>query len=272
MPRTLSGLKTGEFDTIDVSESISTHNLQTTGQFSHTGSTPAQFDTLQVGNDGDSGVRLTVNGNISCGAMTTTGLEANLSFQHATATAPSSHIYNGASTRSIDFGKLTLTKGGATAGLYAPLSSDNQTIDIPETPIPSTAVASLTHAANQSFTVDESATLISSGFGLSLSPASSTSYLVEVQFWCENDTSNSEVLTVSLTQSKSSASSVHDSAMVFEGKASKALIVYRKVLTLGAGSHEVGLAFNIEDDDDGNNCLIYYGGDYPDIVMSAQPL
>ena len=60
--------------------------------------------------------------------------------------------------------------------------------------------------------------------------------------------------------------------MVFEGKASKALIVYRKVLTLGAGSHEVGLAFNIEDDDDGNNCLIYYGGDYPDIVMSAQPL
>ena len=95
---------------------------------------------------------------------------------------------------------------------------------------------------------------------------------MEVQFWCENDTTDSETLTVSLTQSKTSTSSVHDSSMVFEAKRSKALIVYRKVLALSAGSHEIGLAFITEDDGDGDNCLIYYGGEYPDIVMSAQPL
>ena len=275
MPRTLSGLKTGEFDTIDVSDSINTQNLQTTGQFSHTGSAPAEFDTMTVGPPGGSGVKLTVNGNIACSQMTTTGLEADLTFQHTGDTATAANTYDGGTARSIDFGKLTLTKGGATVGQYEPLSASDTTLNIPETSIPAFPVsyhASLTHASAQSFSVDETATLISSGFGITLTPATSTSYLVEVQSWCENDTSNSETLTLTLTQSKTSAAAAHDSSAVFEGKVSKALVVYRKVLTLSAGTHHIGLAFNTEDDDNGDNCLIYYGGEYPDVVMTAQPL
>jgi hypothetical protein len=301
MPRTLSGLKTGEFDTIDVSESINTHNLQTTGQFSHTGSTPAEFDTMTVGPDGGSGVKLTVNGNIACSQMTTTGLEAELTFQHTGDTATAAHTYNGGTARSIDFGKLTLTKGGATVGQYLPLSASDTTLNIPETSIPAlealtvkhrdgTAnvsydgtvartihiprlqVASLTSGSTVAFNIPETAAVISSGFGITLAPAASTSYLIEVQCWCENNTTNSETITLVLSQSKTGASPVHASHLVFEGKAAHNLVVFRKVLTLAAGTHQVGLAFHTEDDGDGDNCHVYYGGEYPDVVMTAHPL
>jgi hypothetical protein len=274
MPRTLSGLRTGEFDTIDVSDSINTQNLQTTGLFSHTGSVPAQFDKMSVGPADSTDTNLVVTGAVSCGGLTTAGLASSVKFQNVGSAATAAQTYDGGADRTIEFAKLTLSKGGQTLGPYSVLGAD-QTLTIPETSIPAFPVsyhASLTNASVQSFSVDETATLISSGFGLTLTPSASTSYLVEVQCWCENDTSNSETLTLTLTQSKTSAAAAHDSSAVFEGKGSKALVVYRKVLALSAGTHQIGLAFNTEDDDNGDNCLVYYGGEYPDVVMTAQPL
>ena len=48
MPRSLSGLKTGDFDTLEVSDKITAQDLETQGQFTHTGPT-LQFATLKVG-------------------------------------------------------------------------------------------------------------------------------------------------------------------------------------------------------------------------------
>ena len=96
MPRTLSGIKDAEFDTLTVSEALTTQDLETQGTFSHTGLAPAQFDTLNVGSDGDTGVKMTVYGNIACSQITTTGLEAELKFQNQGSTATAQHTYNGA--------------------------------------------------------------------------------------------------------------------------------------------------------------------------------
>ena len=122
--------------------------------------------------------------------------------------------------------------------------STEQTIHIPRL-----GASSLTNGSAQSFNVPESAALISSGFGISLAPAASTSYLVEVQCWCENSTANSETITLVLSKSKSSASLAHASRLVYEGKQQHKLVVFRTVLTLAAGSHEIGLAFKTESRD-----------------------
>ena len=46
MGRSLSGIKSGEFDTLEVSDKVTVNDLETQGVFSHTGSTPAEFDKL----------------------------------------------------------------------------------------------------------------------------------------------------------------------------------------------------------------------------------
>ena len=48
MPRSLSGLKTGDFDTLEVSDKITAQDLETQGQSTHTGPT-LLFATLKVG-------------------------------------------------------------------------------------------------------------------------------------------------------------------------------------------------------------------------------
>ena len=80
MPRSLSGVKTGDFDTLEVSDKITAQDLETQGSFSHTGSTPAEFDQLTVGTSPANEGLLTVNGSIACGSISSTGLEAPLTF------------------------------------------------------------------------------------------------------------------------------------------------------------------------------------------------
>ena len=79
MPRSLSGVRSGEFDTIEVTEKMTAQDLETQGRVSHLGNDAAEFRNLQVGTDVGVGANtglLTVHGNIACSNITTNGLEA----------------------------------------------------------------------------------------------------------------------------------------------------------------------------------------------------
>jgi hypothetical protein len=161
---------------------------------------------------------------------------------------------------------LTLKQGTATLGTY---STTDTTITVPTPPRPT--MASLTHSSDQSATVSETTTLLMSGYGLTLTPTASTSYLIEVQVFVQNSTANnnSEELTLTLTTDTESVSNHHAADTIFFAKSGKQLLKYQTVLTLASGTHEVGLAFHMEDDDDGNNVSLLFGGDFPDVIMSA---
>ena len=74
MGRSLSGIKSGEFDTLEVTDKMTANDLETQGVFTHTGSTPAEFDRMTVGTAPANEGLLTVNGNIACSAISTSGL------------------------------------------------------------------------------------------------------------------------------------------------------------------------------------------------------
>ena len=276
MPRSLSGVRSGEFDTIEVTEKMTAQDLETTGRFQHTAddaNLPAEFSYLNIGETGDTGVRLKVFGNLEVtGATTTSGLEAALTFKASDGTVL--ERYDGGSTKDFQLpaptapSTLTIKQGTTTLGTYDTTGSDT-TITIPTPPRPT--VASLTHSSDQSATVTETTTLLMSGYGLTLTPTASTSYLIEVQVFGQNSTANndSEELTLTLTTDTESVSNHHAADTIFFAKSGKQLLKYQTVLTLVSGTHEVGLAFHTEDDDDGNNVSLLFGGDFPDVIMSA---
>ena len=74
---------------------------------------------------------------------------------------------------------------------------------------------------------------------------------------------------LTLTTSRTSAAYSHAEDIVFVGKAEQHLVQYKKVLTLSSGTHQVGIAVKEDDSYDGNNMSIKYGGDFPDLMMSA---
>ena len=298
MPRSLSGVREGEFDTIEVTEKMTTSDLETTGRFQHTANDanrPAEFSYLNIGETGDTGVRLRVFGSLEVtGATTTSGLEAALTFKDSDGTVietydggevkdfqlptpatPSTltfkdsngsvlETYNGSSTKDFQLpatSTLTLQHGSTSVGTY---STADQTLTIPRT-----VVASLTKSDSNGVVVGESTVLLQSGFGFTLTPTATTSYLIQVQVYVDNSTANNEELTLTLTNDTESFNNHHIADTIFFGKSGKQLINYRTVLTLSSGTHEVGLAFHTEDDNDGNNVYLLFGGDYPDVVMSA---
>ena len=200
------------------------------------------------------------------------GIEKTVTFSLADGTT---RTYNGSADINVSAAEmtpaqtapstLTVTKGGAAYQTYD--TTVDRAIDIPTVPQP--VVASLTHASDQSVVVTETLTLLMSGFGVTLTPTTTTAYLIEVQLFADESTGNSEELKVTLTQDTSNTSAQHASHTVFFEKNVKQLISYRTVLTLASGTHEVGLAFNTEPDNDNNAARLLFGGDYPDVVMSA---
>ena len=315
MPRSLSGVRSGEFDTIEVTEKVTAQDLETQGKitaqdletqgsFSHTGATAPLFSTLRIGQnpaEPAGSVVLKVDGDISCANFVTTGIEHTLAFTLADGvttktydgsadvtltatemtpapTTPSTltvtrggnsyQSYDTLADTAIDIPvlpTLTLKQGTTTLGTY---STADTTITVPTPPRPT--VASLTHSSNQAFDVTETTTLLMSGYGLTLTPTASTSYLIEVQVFVRNATAHSEELTLTLTDDTESVSNHHTAHTIFLNKiASKQLLKYQTVLTLASGTHEVGLAFHTEDDDDGNNITLVFGGVFPDVIMSA---
>lgn len=277
MPRSLSGVRSGEFDTIEVTEKMTAHDLETQGSFSHTGTTAPHFQKLKLGQTPDEpegSVRLVIDGDMKCSNFVTTGIEKTVTFSLADG---STKTYNGSADVTLSASEmtptpttpstLTITQGGATLGTYD-TSAPGPTINIPSPP-PSPIVASLTHSSDQSVAVSETPTLLMSGFGVTLTPTASTNYLIEVQLFAEESSGNNEELTLTLTQDTSNTNAQHASHTVFFEKNVKQLISYRTVLTLSSGTHEVGLAFNTEPDNDSNAARLLFGGDYPDVVMSA---
>ena len=301
MPRSLSGLKTGDFDTLEVSDKITAQDLETQGQFTHTGPT-LQFTTLKVGAEGVldpvSPDVLRIAGGVNCGAITTTGLGAGL-----TVTLPdgTSSVYNGGAAVAVTIPSsqtltvlqggstlgaydtttdqtitipapaalrtLTLQQGAATLGTFDPGGGSNQSIAIPT---PNTVLTStLTSATARTVNVNDAPSLVHSGFGFSLGtlPAN-TKVKVDVQMCVSNPTSSTEEFFVALTTSKTSLVTNYVRKFVKKLKPSDLKIVrFSAVLTL-TGASSIGLAVDTKDVEYG--VVVQYGGDFPDVIMTAE--
>ena len=143
-----------------------------------------------------------------------------------------------------------------------------KTIHVPRTLISSTSAG----ASATSFDVSDAPGLVVSGFGVFFAalPTDST-VLVDVQLWIENDSGSEEEFFIALTKSKTNlATGNHTRQVVWKGAPNTgALVQYRAVLTL-SGSNEIGLAIDTKDAE--SNTFVYYGGDHPAIMMTAQVL
>ena len=281
MPRSLSGLKTGDFDTLEVS-----------GDFQHTGSTPAGFSGLactglvQFSGDG--------------------ALEEKVTFT----TSEGSLVYDGSASVSVtipplpaDDKTLTVTQGSANLGTYNPTSSSaDVTIAVPPFPVPEvltlkydpgpgsttydTAVARtvyipvpqtvcLQHSAEQGVPVLETEALLFSTFGLTFTPPVTQKYLIEVQLTLQNNsTTDAEQVTLSLPSSLTSVASPLATDIIFVEKSTTQLVQYKTVITLVGGSAvNIGLALKSETEVATTDLAkVLFGGPYPDIVMAATPV
>lgn len=155
-------------------------------------------------------------------------------------------------------------RDGGAISTYDPYSASTLNVKIPRT-----IVTSQHPDDEESTQVTSTSTILNSDFGLELTPTATSHYLIEVQMWVANTSSHSEDLTVTLTTSRTATGYSHAEQIVYIGKAVQHLVQYKKVLTLSAGTHQVGIAVNSETDYDGDNIYIKYGGDYPDLMMSA---
>ena len=335
MPRTLSGLKTGEFDTLEVSDLF-----ELRGQMIHSGADAPRFALLKVGTnppDPTASTVLSVDGDIKCtGIVSSDGslLDQPLTFSRTSGTnwtedivydggtaltvkipSPNTLTINQGSsalgtydttadaTITIPINTLTVTQGSSTLGTYD--TTANSTIDIPEPEEPdsprtltvqqgaapamntydTTADVTITipkiyydvlgGSGSSSADIGYTASLLSSGFGVSLtSLPSSSKVLVEVQMYLDNsDTYSDHVFYLNLTQSKTSASSVHDREFVAAIPSSKITLVrYSKVLTL-SGNVDIGLAMDLSTYPyPGSTIVSRWGGLYPDLLMTATVL
>ena len=280
MPRSLSGVKSGVFDTLEVSETVQlsdlhtsgkivAQDLETQGSFSHTGSTPAEFDQLTVGTSPANEGLLTVNGSIACGSISSTGLEAPLTF---TLPDDSTVVYNGGTARAVTipapvslptFRSLTLKHGQTTVGTFDPVGATNASLVVPRS-----LTATLTSATTQTVNVNDSPSLVHSGFGLSLGTlASNTKVKVDVQMCLSNPTSSTEEFFVALTTSKTSHATnyVRKFAKMLKPDDLK-IVRFSAMLTL-SGTANIGLAVDTKDEDYG--VVVQYGGDFPDVILTA---
>ena len=281
MPRSLSGLKTGDFDSLDVS-----------GDFQHTGSTPAGFSGLActglVQFSGDGALQEKVT-------FTTNGVD---------------QIYDGSASISVPIPPLpsadktlTVTQGSATLGTYNPTSSSaDVTINVPPVPVPKvltltydpgigvttydTTVArtvyipvpqtvSLQHSSQQTVAVTETETLLFSTFGLTFTPPVTQKYLIEVQMTLQNNSAtDAEQVTLSLSPSLTSVGSPLATDLIFVAKNTTQLVQYKTVITLAAGSAiNIGLTLKSETEVATSDLAkVLFGGSYPDIVMVATPV
>ena len=282
MPRSLSGVREGEFDTIEVTEKmtaqdvetqgkITAQDLETQGSFSHTGTTAPLFSTLKVGQNPTEpagSVVLRVDGDISCANFVTTGIEHTLTF--TLADGVTTKTYDGSTdvtltatemTPTTTPSTLTLKHGSSTVGTY---STSNQTLTIPR-PV----TATLTHSTPQTIAIDDAPVLLMSGYGLTLSNlASNTKVKVDVQAWISNSTSTLEEIFLALTTSKTSHASNYVRELFWEADPSEqGLATYSKVLTL-SGTVNIGLALDSKDNAF-SGLEVRLGGIYPDVLMTA---
>ena len=153
MPRSLSGVREGEFDTIEVTEKITAQDvetqgkitaqdLETQGSFLHTGATAPLFNTLKVGENPTEpagSVVLRVDGDISCANFVTTGIEHTLTF--TLADGVTTKTYDGSTDVTLTATEmtpaggpstLTVTRGGNSYQSYD--TTADRTIDIPVLP------------------------------------------------------------------------------------------------------------------------------------------
>ena len=267
--RTLSGLKTGEFDTLDVTDKMTAQDLETQGSFAHTGATPAEFDKLTVGTVPANSGLLTVHGNIACSTISTTGLEAPLTFNLSDG---SSTVYNGGVSRTVaipaaltlpTFRTLTLKHGATTIGTFDPVGAASTSLVV-RRPV----TARLTHATAQTVNVNDAPALVSSGFGVSLAALpSNTTVKVDVQMCVSNPTSSTEELFVALTTSKTSHAANHVRKFLRKSAPDDVAVAhFSAVLTL-SGTANIGLAVDTKDEEYG--VVVQYGGDFPDVILTA---
>ena len=267
MGRSLSGIKSGEFDTLEVSDKVTANDLETQGAFSHTGSTPAEFDQLTVGTAPANEGLLTVNGNIACSAITTTGLEAPLTFNLSDG---STTVYNGGTSRSVTipaslptFRTMTLKHGLTTIGTFDPVGGSS-----PSLVVPRSLTATLTSDTAQTANVNDTPALLHSGFGLSLGTlASNTKVKVDVQMCVSNPTSSTEEFFVALTTSKTSAASEYVRTFAKKLNPDDLKIVQLSAMLTLSGTVNIGVAVDTKDEEYG--VVVQYGGDFPDVLLTA---
>ena len=267
MPRSLSGVKTGEFDTLEVSDKMTANDLETQGVFTHTGSTPAEFDRMTVGTATANEGLLTVNGNIACSAISTSGLEAPLTF---TLSDGSTTVYNGGTARSVTipaslptFRTMTLKHGLTTVGTFDPVGGSS-----PSLVVPRSLTATLTSDTTQTTNVNDTPALLHSGFGLSLGTlASNTKVKVDVQMCVSNPTSSTEEFFVALTTSKTSAASEYVRTFAKKLNPDDLKIVQLSAMLTLSGTVNIGVAVDTKDEEYG--VVVQYGGDFPDVILTA---
>ena len=175
---------------------------------------------------------------------------------------------------------LKIFQGSTLKGTYTPTAATAQSITV-DAPVPQTypQCATLTNSATQTFTIPEpdgyynQSNLIYSGFGLTLGPSPTGSYLFEISFFVDSHPTISETLTAELTQSKTNSDSTYATGIVYLGKGNeKMTVMWRTVVAHSSGTRNYGLGFMVEDDSDGDQIDILFGGTYPDVVMSARPV
>ena len=267
MPRSLSGVKSGEFDTLEVSDKMTANDLEMQGVFTHTGSTPAEFDRMTVGTATANEGLLTVNGNIACSAISTSGLEAPLTF---TLSDGSTTVYNGGTARSVTipaslptFRTMTLKHGLTTVGTFDPVGGSS-----PSLVVPRSLTATLTHATAQTVNINDSPSLLSSGFGLSLGTlASNTRVKVDIQMCVSNPTSSTEEFFVALTTSKTSFASHHVRKFFHRSPPDDIATAHFSALLTLSGTVNIGVAVDTKDEEYG--VVVQYGGDFPDVILTA---
>jgi hypothetical protein len=154
MPRSLSGVRSGEFDTIEVTEKmtaqdletqgkITAQDLETQGSFSHMGATAPLFSTLKLGPEPEEpqgNVRLVIDGDFKCSNLVTTGIEKTVTF--TLADGVTTKTYDGSADVTLTATemtptpttpkKLTVTRGGNSYKSYNTLA--DTTINIPVLP------------------------------------------------------------------------------------------------------------------------------------------
>eukprot|EP01045_Picozoa_sp_COSAG04_P022232 COSAG04_NODE_2482_length_4041_cov_4.531710_6_plen_286_part_00 len=282
MPRTLSGLVTGEFDDIEVQ-----------GSFKVTSHHPAEFQHLVIGDEAEESGLLVVNGNIDCSSIVTTGLEADLTF---TFDNMADIVYNGGTPRTIDIPSvptlqpLTFTSDDWSDVEYDPASPTARTINIPSASSPdsltlngtayngSSAVTVQTGVlsvavgpggtSTQTYSVPASPALVSSGFGPSFTLAQESDVLIELQVWVDAGAQYEETLMLTLVDDRTDASSdaYLPKRKVYTGLTDSILSVRWLLSDLDAGTHEVGL---LAEKANNFTMSLLWAGTYPDLIMSA---
>ena len=249
MPKSLSGLVTGEFDDIETQNVVVTNLLHTKGDLRFSGTNPANFDHLKLGPlDDPVATVLTVDGNVTL-TNNNNALIENLVFTGGTTAS-----YDGTHPKTVaipvmpTLRSLTIVAPNATpqAFVYAPDGGADQTITF--APYPTVTVPTHhflgVHADEPSTAIVKTYTKqflpLSNITGLTFTAPSTGAALIEVSFWVEGVAAND--FYVALTDDLVNSGTIRKTHVVWAG-AGQGQVSTRFRVTGLSGTETFGVFF-----------------------------